>query len=274
MLQLMAAEKATSVRRAVELLLALGFDATLSGGQVGVTALAEALGEEKSRVSRTLHTLQEYGLVDRDPDTLAYRIGWRMYALAARAGDAGLLAAAPARVAALVGEFGESAHLSVLRGTQVLTVVSHPSPHGVGALGWVGHHVPAHCTSSGRALLIDHDLPALERMFGAAELAPAGPRAPRTVPELSARIGAARQRGYAVVVEESEPGLVGAAAPVRDQRGRILAALNVSAPAFRFEPRLPEAGQRLVAVAEELAAWVGWRVGEPELVAAAAPPGR
>jgi DNA-binding IclR family transcriptional regulator len=259
----MTAEKATSLRRAVGLLLALASDEALAGGGMGVTGLTELLGDEKSRVSRTLHTLQEYGLVERDPDTLAFRIGWRVYALADRAGDAALLAAAPAVVGALVREFGESAHLSVLQTAQVLTVVSRASPQAVSAVSWVGRHVPAYCTSSGRALLLDHDFEALERVFGSGALPPAGPRAPRTVADLYQRITDARAAGYATVREESEAGLVAVAAPVRDHRGRIVAAVNVSAPAFRFEPRLALTGERLLAVAEELSRSVGWRRPEP-----------
>ena len=259
----MSAEKATSLRRAVTLLLALASDDALSDGGLGVVALTQLLGDEKSRVSRTLRTLQEYGLVERDPDTLAYRIGWRVYALADRAGNAALLEAAPAKVSALVREFGESAHLSVLQGAQVLTVVSRPSPQAVSTVSLVGRHVPAHCTSAGRALLLDHDFEALERMFGSAPLPAAGPRAPRTVAELYQRIRDARAVGYAAVIEESEAGLVAAAAPVRDHRGRIAAALNLSAPAFRFQERLAQAGERLVGVAEELSVAVGWRRPEP-----------
>jgi DNA-binding IclR family transcriptional regulator len=259
----MSAEKATSLRRAVALLLALGSDEALAGGGMGVMGLTELLEDEKSRVSRTLHTLQEYGLVERDPDTLAYRIGWRVYTLADRAGNAALLAAAPAKVSALVREFGESAHLSVLQATQVLTVVSHSSPQAVSAVSWVGRHVPAHCTSAGPALLLDHDFDELERVFGAGPLPAAGPNAPRSVAELHERIVLARAAGYAAVREESEAGLVAAAAPVRDHRGRIVAAVNISAPAFRFEPRLALAGERLLAVAEELSLAVGWRRPEP-----------
>lgn len=259
-----AHEKATSLRRAVELLLALGSDDALAEGGLGVKQLTERLGEEKSRVSRTLRTLHEYGLVDRDPETLAFRIGWRVYALAERAGEARLPAAARATVAALVGRYLEAAHLSVLRGTQVLTLVSQPAPWSVTTASWVGRHIPAHCTSSGRALLLDHDLAALRRLFGDGPLAPAGPRAPRTVAELHERIVAARSAGYAVVADESEPGLVAVAAPVRDHRGRIAAALNLSAPAFRFEDRLVDAGEELVRAAGELERAVGWASRDAE----------
>ena len=64
--------------------------------------LAELVGSDKSQTSRTLATLAEGGLVERDPDTLAYRIGWQVFALAARAGEPRLLAAAPRLLRGLV----------------------------------------------------------------------------------------------------------------------------------------------------------------------------
>ena len=76
-------DRETSTRRSLEVLLSLGSDAAIARGGLGVTRIAEMLGREKSQVSRTLKTLADFGLVDRDPDTLAYRLGWRVFGLAA-----------------------------------------------------------------------------------------------------------------------------------------------------------------------------------------------
>ncbi len=48
---------------------------------------------------------------------------------------------------------GETAHLSVLDGDAVVTLLSESSPSAVQATGWTGRAVPAYCTSAGRALL-------------------------------------------------------------------------------------------------------------------------
>ena len=64
-------------------------------------------------------------------------------------------------------------------------------------------------------------------------------------------------------------GLVAAAAPIRDFRGRIVAALNVSAPSFRFEKRLEPAGEAVRSAAEELSLRMGFY---PERRAAAPRP--
>jgi DNA-binding IclR family transcriptional regulator len=99
---------------------------------------------------------------------------------------------------------------------------------------------------------------ALHRLFRGEALPAGGPNAPRSIEELHARISAARELGHATVIEETEPGLVAVAAAVRDHRGRIVAALNVSGPAFRFTPALSRAGKRVAAQAGELSREIGW----------------
>jgi DNA-binding IclR family transcriptional regulator len=219
-----------------------------------ISALAQ---REKSQVSRVLRVLAESGFVERDPDTLRYSLSWELFALAARAGDQRLLAAAPALLAELVSELGETAHLSVLQRGEVLTLLSQQPPHAVRAVGWTGRRVPAYCTSSGRALLLDHDLASVEALLGRDPLAPRGGRAPRTPSQLHARIVASRVRGWVSVEEEFEAGLVAVGAPVRGPNGRIVAAINVSAPSFRFADRLDEAGPAVKAAADRLSARVG-----------------
>ena len=58
--------------------------------------------------------------------------------------------------------------------------------------------------------------------------------------------------------EEFEAGLVGVSAPVRDFRGRVVAALNVSAPAERMGERLGVAGQVTAKAAAAVSAHLGW----------------
>jgi DNA-binding IclR family transcriptional regulator len=223
-----------------------------------VLRIAELVGSDKSQVSRTLKILAEYGLVDRDPATRAYRLGWSLFALAAQAGDTQLLAAAEPVVKELGRTLEERTHLSVLQGTEVLTLLSESPEHAVQAAGWVGRLVPAYCSSSGQALLLDHTPEQLRDVFRGVRFLRLGPNTPRSLAELTRRIEQARTRGYATVDEEFEPGLVAAAAPVRDFRGRIVAALNVSGPKFRLGDRLEEAGAELAGAAETLSARLGW----------------
>ena len=255
------AERGTSLRRGLEVLQVLGSDVALTEGGLGVTRIASLTGHEKSLISRALQALMDYGLVERVPGNRVYRLGWGCFALASRAGEPRLIEESRTTLARLVDQVGESAHLSALRGTAVLTLLTHPSPHAVAARGWIGRTVPVHCTSSGRVLLLDHDRAALSELLGPDPLPPAGPNAPADVPELERRIRRARQVGYAIADEESEPGLVAVAAPIRDFTGRVVAAVNISAPKFRLGTRLHATGERVRATAEQLSDALGAPVG-------------
>lgn len=252
---------ASSLAKGLALVTVLGSDEALANGGLSVVRIAALTGREKSHVSRMLKVLAESRFVERDPDTRKYTLGWELCALGARAGDQRLLAAARPVLAELVEQFGETAHLSVLRQSEVLTLLSEQPPHAVRAVGWTGRRVPAHCTASGRALMIDHDREALEALLGTQPLPQRGTRAPRTVDELHARIVASRRRGWATVTEEFEAGLVAVAAPVRGLRGRVEAAVNISAPHFRFSDRLEEAGPAIKRVADRLSGRVGAPTG-------------
>ncbi len=248
----MVAERATSLKRATEILIALGSDEALARDGLGVVRISQIVGQEKSQVSRALTALAASGLVDRDPDSRAYRLGWRLFALAARSGRPRLISLAPGVLTRLVAEIGETAHLSVLHGGQVLTLLSEAPASAISANGWSGRTVPVACTSSGRALLFDHELPAIEALLPQASFAGLRPRAPSDGADLYRRIRATRHRGYATVDEEFEPGLVGAAAPVRDFSGQIIASVNVSGPKFRLGRRLRATGETVAAAAQAL----------------------
>jgi IclR family transcriptional regulator, KDG regulon repressor len=253
-----------NLRKELAILIVLGREEAVENGGLGVVRIAELIGREKSQVSRALKMLAESGLVDRDPSTLHYRLGWRFFALAARAGEQRLLSIAPPLLERLMKSLGETAHLSVLQGVEVLTVLSKSPPHAVTAVGWSGRTVPVYCTSSGRALLFDHDREALSELSSGIEFRELGPNTVRNIGELYKTVVAARAQGYALVDEEFEFGLVGAAAPVRDFKGQIVAALNVSAPKFRLGERLEAAGQEVKRAADELSALLGWS-SDPEL---------
>lgn len=245
--------------------------------------MAELAGRDKAQVSRTLATLAEAGLVSRDPDSLLYSLGAGLYALAARTAEARMVSASSPYLKRVSAATHETTHLCVLRGGTVLTLKSEMSNHTFRALGWEGVSVDAWGTSSGRVLVSDWDTPALRNWYDihAAKIAAlrgtagqglsplalesgqeaGAAHAPfkiETFEELLAEIAEVRRRGYAVVDEEFELGVVGVSAPVYDFKGRIVAAINVSAPKQRFGQHLEQAGVLAAKAALEFSAALGF----------------
>jgi IclR family KDG regulon transcriptional repressor len=259
-------ERETSIRRGVEVLLSLASDEALTASGLGVTRISELLGREKSQVSRALKALAEYGLVQRDGDG-AYRLGWRLFALAQLAGERRLLELAGPPMRRLAGSLGERTHLSVLQGVETLTVLSESTGRTVEATGWAGRSTPAYCTSAGRALLLDWTRAGILAAFASVSFDALGPRTVASPEALADAVAEGRERGYVVVDEEFEPDLIGIGVPIRDGSGAIIAAINVSAPRYRFLERVPEAIAELQAVAAELT--VGFGDRDPALPAGA-----
>ena len=210
-------------------------DAAASG--LTVQEVAERIGGEKSQVSRSLATLVSLGYAERDLSG-SHRLGARIYLLSAVTVEARLLHVATPILRQLVHDLGESAHLSVREGDAVLTLASEsPAATALLAPARVGGLTPIATTSSGRVL--------------ATGLAPDELGALGLDATAIAAIERARNDGCAIVREEFERGLVAAAAPVFGVDGHVLAAINVSAPAFRLADRLDDA-ERAVRLAAEL----------------------
>ena len=254
-----AGADAVSLRRGLEILIALAGDEALDSLGLGVSRIAEVTGREKTRVSRSLKTLAEYGMVERDPATLRYRLGWRLFVMASRAGRPQLLELAKPLLARLVTETGEGAFLTVLRGADVLTVASRSSPHVLQARNWVGSTVPAFSSAPGQAMLVDHTHAELVELLGRA--GDAVVQQADAVEQLQHNLEAARRFGYAAVIKDAEIGYASVGAPVRDLSGAIIAALNVSGPEHRLREALPRTGDQVRSAASELSALLGWSSG-------------
>lgn len=187
--------------------------------------IAERLGREKSQVSRALRALEAEGMVERDPRTRTYQLGWALYTLAARGVETRLVRAAATRLRGLAEDYGRTVRLCVLIGGRVLTLVVVPPgrtaayPEGSAEAG-----VRVTRTAAGPALLLDWPTDSLDQLPGHTE-ATAGPR--RAEPtDLAERIDLVRVRGYASQAD----GRAGWAAPVRDFRGIVLAAIELAGP--------------------------------------------
>ncbi|WP_100499919.1 IclR family transcriptional regulator [Geodermatophilus chilensis] len=216
-----------------------------------VSGLARSLGRDKSSISRQLKPLVDLGLVERDDDGL-HRLGWRLFALATQAGDQRLLLLAPPVMRQLARQVKERVHLSICRNDEVLTILSEGPHRAVEAVQWVGRTVPMSCTSSGRALLFDHGPDEIRALLEHDFRKGPGSKAPATVEAVIDRVGRARALGYAAVVDEFDDDLAAVAAPVRDGHGRIVAALNISAPTYRLHKTMNGVGRQISQAAQYL----------------------
>jgi IclR family acetate operon transcriptional repressor len=192
------------------------------------TGLSAATGLAKSTTSRLLLALERNGLVRRDdhgrflPGEMFVSFAWRGGA------EAGLVAVAQPFLDRLGKATGETINLGVVSNGMVEQIAQVESTYLIGGTNWIGMSVPLHCSALGKVLMA----------YGTAQLpGKLERRTDKTITTetaLRADLATVRARGYAVIDEELEPGLIAVATPVRGYDGAVVAALSVSAPTNRL----------------------------------------
>lgn len=243
-----------SVRRAISAL-----EEISDAGEIGVTELGRRLGVHKATASRLVATLAERGLLERDPVSERYRLGFGLIRLAGAA-MAGLDVVRTAHpvLDELADRTRETVNLGVLAGDAVVYIDQVTGTRSIVAVSWVGRRTPLHCTSTGKVLLAHMPADARAELLSA----PLESRTPRTVIDpgaLAVQLDQVIRRGYAQTVEELEEGLNAVAAPVRRADGQVVAALSVSGPAFRMRPMdLPRIARLVMDAAEAISRRMGY----------------
>lgn len=241
----------------------------------GVSDLARALGLTKSNVHRLLQTLVAQGFVRHDAERGAYEPSLRIWELGTLVmARVDVRRAAAPLMARLGAATGESVHLSVLDGIEVVYIAIVESSHPVRAYSRAGRRTPAHCVATGKALLA-HAPEALvaEAAEAASRLGPFTPRTITARKPLEDELARIRRVGHAVNRGERSETVRGVAAPIRGADGRVVAAIGVAGPAERLRPSIMrELAPDVMAAAAEISALIGGAPWEP--VAAEAGPAR
>jgi len=140
---------------------------------------------------------------------------------------------------------GASAHLGVLDGDEVIYLVRVPSRQALISNIGVGSRLPVHSTTMGRMLLCEADEAVLRGVWRRAHAETARAQTGRAAEDaFVAMIAEDRRLGVVATASRYEPGLTSVAAAVRDREGRIVAAINVSAPEQML--KLAEARENVV----------------------------
>jgi IclR family pca regulon transcriptional regulator len=126
--------------------------------------------------------------------------------------------------------------VSVLDDDEVVYVARVPTRRIMTVVIGVGTRFPAYATSMGRALLAGQSDDWLNGYLASVRLSPLTQWTITDPAKLRAELVRVRQQGWAMVDEELEEGLRAIAAPVHDPHGKVIAAVNVSAPTRRGGP--------------------------------------
>lgn len=199
-------------------------------GPVAASTLARELDIPRSTVYHLLATLEAHGFVVHLAQERRWGLGTAAFELAGGyARQEPLARLGRPLLAMLADRLGESAHLAVMSGRDVLYIVEERASGRAALITDVGVRLPAHLTATGRAMLA-----ALPRAQVRAHYPDAsaftdrtgnGPRTPGALRELLREV---RARGYATEESEVTEGFSSVGVAVQDHTGWPVAAIAVT----------------------------------------------
>jgi DNA-binding IclR family transcriptional regulator len=242
---------------------------------LGVNEIARRVGLHKSTVSRILATLEDAHLVERDAASGRFSLGPGVVALAGP-----LLANLNVREVAqpylqqLAQDTGESVSLSIWNHGEAVNVDQVFGPGLIQHIAPIGSRSPAHCTATGKTFLA-YAPPGEVQAILARGFTRFTNRTITDARTLQAELDQIRALGYALNDRELADNLIATAAPIRDHRGQVVAAVGVSAPAF---DNIQERLERFAGLTMTTAASISRRLGyagqvEPDFLSRTSPPG-
>jgi IclR family pca regulon transcriptional regulator len=198
-----------------------------------IAEVAEATGLTRAAARRYLITLAHLGYMRHENKLFS------LTPMVLRLGQSYLHSARLPRIVQpllyrLAYSLGEAASAGVLDEDQLVCVAAVSAGQLVSATLQPGTRVSAYCTASGRMLLASLAQPQIERFLERAQLEQITQYTIVNKERLALEIARARAQGYALVDQELELGLRTIAVPLKNFRGEVVAAMNISVHAGRL----------------------------------------
>lgn len=198
------------------------------------TDLLKQVAQPRGTLHRNISNLLEEGLIEMSPETHVYLLGPRLLQLASQAwNDNEFRGIAQPHIRALNEMAGETVHLAILQGDQVVYLDKFEAHQSLRMHSQIGRSAPVYCTGVGKAILSGLSDEDFETLANSLIFERFTENTITNVEDLRQDRAATIARGYAIDAEEHETGIRCAAAPVKDQAGLLLGGVSITAPAYR-----------------------------------------
>jgi IclR family acetate operon transcriptional repressor len=232
------------------------------GGEATLTELSIRTKLNISTCHHLLATLLKWGFVSKVPGRRSYALGARIIYLGhACLRQVDLPRRAQPHIERINQSTGETVHLCVLQGDQMVTVLRREARHAVRVeTGAIGRLAAPHATAIGKAMLAWLPEDEIRRIVGT-DTARFTPNTITDTEKLIEELRHVRRNGYAVDQEEFQPGVICIGAAIRDHSGAVVGSISASTPTMRAdEAHLAQLREDVMAATRALSA----ELGEPD----------
>lgn len=207
----------------------------------GISDLSRKVDLPRPTVSRLVATLEGLGYLRQNKDTKKYSLGPKLIYLGSvvQAGFSLMDVAAP-MLHKLRDQLKETVYIDVIDGDERVCIASLPGLHAVRTVVDPGQRSPLYAGGDSRMLLSSLSDDKIDAYLKRVMIKPFAPNTVIDPERLRELVREIRRTGYSFSVSEFHPGSACISAPIRDSSGNIVAALSVSFPEMKAEPRYIE----------------------------------
>jgi DNA-binding IclR family transcriptional regulator len=199
-----------------------------------LTDILEASDLTRPTLYRVLSALEAELLIVQRPEK-RYSLGTRLISLARNAlANNDIRQIARVDLERLGDETGETVHLAIPSGTQMMIIDKIESREAVRMASIVGVLVPFHTTGVGKAFLAGLKPQKLSDLINRLPMEQVTSFTTTDPDKLRQKIATAQKDGFVVDDQENENGIVCYGAPILNARGEPVASVSVSTPSFRL----------------------------------------
>jgi len=195
---------------------------------LGLADLTRELALPKSSTYGLLLTLERLGYLHRNRATGRYMFGMKILSLANMAMNGlNLRKLSTTHIRDLMNKTRLTVHLVIQEQNEAVIIEKAGSPYTPKVETWVGKRMGIHCTAAGKSLLSDWAEDLLDRLIqhGLPRYNDNTIISPK---KLKRELEQVRKKGYSVDDEEETIGSRCIGAPIRNQSGRVVAAVSVA----------------------------------------------
>jgi IclR family pca regulon transcriptional regulator len=227
---------------------------------LSVTEISNITEMPQSTIFRLVYTLEHLGYLVRDDATRRYEQSVAMLSigLAVRE-NLNIRTIAQPFVQALSEATNESAKIAILQGTEIMLVIVVEAANKLTLRTPIGHRSPAYCTALGKVLLAYQPKAVRDEIADSIEFVAHTDRTIRNKAELITALDSIQTQGYTHMEEEFVLGMNSIAAPIFDDAGQAVAAVNVSA--LLTAHMVPEKETQLIEAVVDCAAQISTALG-------------
>lgn len=229
-------------------------------GSMGVTVLAQELGVNKSTISRLLDTLRANDMVQVDPKTSKYRLGFRILHLSESIkSNLNVIEIARPIILKLSQDMNDSVHLCVFNNNHVYVVDQVRSNKVYSLSATIGMIEPLHCSSVGKCILAYQRPETIRALLTNYELTRYTENTITDTDALMHHLNEIRMQGYSIDDEEMAIGVRCISVPIFNYRNSVHYSIGISGPKRNLSPTvMEEIVLKMASAAKEISCSIGW----------------